>query len=96
MKFAKSTVLFLREVPHTEMQERESKMEPPAKTRAKRNVSYVLISLRAVVSVIPWTSMKQAELEEDLQCIGCYGLMTKPSTFKDNNFFWELLVGVPN
>ena len=76
--------------------EKRSKMVCLARTQAEREVPHVQISLRAVVPVLSRDPMERVELEEDLQCIACHGLLTKLWNLKDKNLVRKLLVGVAN
>ena len=45
--------------------------------RKDKGAINVQISLKALVSVVPKTPMGRRELKEDLECIGCTGLLNK-------------------
>jgi hypothetical protein len=46
------------------------------------------VKLRKVVSEVPWSETERGELLEDLQTMGCSGLLEKPWGFK-NDRMWE-------
>ena len=46
--------------------------------------------------VVPQTLAGRLEMEEDLECIKCTGLLNKPWSLKDEGLVQELLLGVPN
>jgi hypothetical protein len=52
------------------------------------------VKLRKVVPVVPRNETEQGELLEDLQTMGCSGLLEKPWRFKDDQIVRELLDGV--
>jgi hypothetical protein len=54
------------------------------------------VKLRKVVPDVPRNETKRGELLEDLQTMGCSGLLEKPWGFKDNRIIRELLDGVSN
>jgi hypothetical protein len=54
------------------------------------------VKLRKVVPEVPWSETERGELLEDLQTMGCSGLLEKPWGFKDDRIVRELLDGVSN
>jgi hypothetical protein len=54
------------------------------------------VKLRKVVPEVPRSEMEKGELLEDLQTMGCSGLLEKPWDFKDDRIVRELLDGVSN
>ena len=56
----------------------------------------VQISLKALVPVVPKTPTVRRELEEDLERIGCTGLLNKLWNVKDEGLMRELVEGAPN
>ena len=56
----------------------------------------VQISLKALVPVVPKTPTARQKLEEDLERIGCAGLLNKPWNVKDEGLVRELVKGAPN
>ena len=56
----------------------------------------VQISLKALVPVVPMTPTARQELEEDLERIGCAGLLNKPWNVKDKGLVRELVEGAPS
>jgi hypothetical protein len=68
-------------------------------TRNQRRRSGDILSevkLRKVVPEVPRSEMERGELLEDLQTMGCSGLLEKPWDFKDDRIVRELLDGVSN
>jgi hypothetical protein len=56
-------------------------------TRNQRRRSSDILSevkLRKVVPEVPWSETERGELLEDLQTMGCSGLLEKPWDFKDD------------
>ena len=56
----------------------------------------VHISFKALAPVVPKTLTARWELEEDLERIGCAGLLNKPWNVKDEGLVRELVEGAPN
>ena len=56
----------------------------------------VQISLKALVPVVPKTLTVRPKLEEDLERIGCAGLLNKLWNLKDEGLVRELVEGNPN
>ena len=56
----------------------------------------VQISLKALVPVVPKTPTVRQKLEEDLERIGCAGLLNKPWNIKDEGLVRKLVQGAPN
>ena len=56
----------------------------------------VQISLKALVPVVPKTPTARRELEEDLEGIGCAGLLNKLWNIKDEGLVRELVERAPN
>ena len=56
----------------------------------------VQISLKALVPVVPKILTVRQKLEEDLERIGCAGLLNKPWNIKDEGLVRELVEGAPN
>jgi hypothetical protein len=54
------------------------------------------VKLRKVVQEVPRNETERGELLEDLQTMGCSGLLEKPWGFKDDRIVRELLDGVSN
>jgi hypothetical protein len=54
------------------------------------------VKLRKVVPEVPRSEMERGELLEDLQTMGCSGLLEKPWGFKDDQIVRELLDEVSN
>jgi hypothetical protein len=54
------------------------------------------VKLRKVVPDVPRNETERGELLEDLQTMGCSGLLEKPWDFKDDRIVRELLDGVSN
>jgi hypothetical protein len=54
------------------------------------------VKLRKVVPEVPRNETERGELLEDLQTMGCSGLLEKPWGFKDDRIVKELLDGVSN
>jgi hypothetical protein len=54
------------------------------------------VKIRKVVPEVPRDETERGELLEDLQTMGCSGLLEKPWGFKDNRIVKELLDGVSN
>ena len=54
------------------------------------------LTLRSVVPAIPKEPGERAHLKEDLTKIGCIGLLSKPSSVKDERMVRELTAGAPN
>jgi hypothetical protein len=54
------------------------------------------VKLRKVVPDVPRNETKRGQLLEDLQTMGCSGLLEKPWGFKDDRIVRELLDGVLN
>jgi hypothetical protein len=54
------------------------------------------VKIRKVVPEVPWDETERGELLEDLQRMGCSGLLEKPWGFKDDRIVRELLDGVTN
>jgi hypothetical protein len=66
-------------------QQRKKNSEVPSKVR-----------IRKIVPEVPRDEAERAELLEDLQTMGCYGLLEKPWDFNDEEVVRELLNGVSN
>ena len=64
--------------------------------RKEKGFVNVQISLKALVLVVPKTPTARRELEEDLERIGCAGLLNKLWNIKDEGMVRELLEGAPN
>ena len=56
----------------------------------------VWISLKALVPIVPKIPTVRRELEEDLERIGCAGLLNKSWNVKDEGLVRELVKGAPN
>ena len=69
-------------------------MAGESEQKDKRAIN-VQISLKALVPVVPQTPSKRRELEEDLECIGCSGLLNKLWSLKDEGLVKELVLRVP-
>jgi hypothetical protein len=54
------------------------------------------VKLWKVVPDVPRNETERGELLEDLQTMGCSGLLEKPWGFKDDQIVRELLDGVSN
>jgi hypothetical protein len=54
------------------------------------------VKLRKVVPDVPRNETERGELLEDLQTMGCSGLLEKPWGFKDDRIVRELLDRVSN
>jgi hypothetical protein len=54
------------------------------------------VKIRKVVPEVPRNETERGELLEDLQTMGCSGLLEKSWGFKDNRIVRELLDGVSN
>jgi hypothetical protein len=54
------------------------------------------VKIQKVVPKVPRNETEQGELLEDLQTMGCSGLLEKPWGFKDDRIVRELLDGVSN
>jgi hypothetical protein len=54
------------------------------------------VKLRKVVPDVPRNETERGKLLEDLQTMGCSGLLEKPWGFKDDRIVRELLDGVSN
>jgi hypothetical protein len=54
------------------------------------------VKIRKVVPKVLRNETEQGELLEDLQMMGCSGLLEKPWGFKDDRIVRELLDGVSN
>jgi hypothetical protein len=54
------------------------------------------VKLQKVVPKVPRDEVERGELLEDLQTMGCSGLLEKPWGFKDEEVVRELLDGVSN
>jgi hypothetical protein len=54
------------------------------------------VKLRKVVPEVPRSETERGELLEDLQTMGCFGLLEKPWGFKDDMIVRELLDKVSN
>ena len=63
--------------------------------RKDKGAVNVQISLKALVSVVPKTPIARRELE-DLERIGCAGLLNKPWNIKDEGLVRVLVQGAPN
>ena len=61
-----------------------------------KGVVNVQISLKALVPVVPMTPTRRRELKENLERIGCAGLLNKPWSIKDKGLVRELVQGAPN
>jgi hypothetical protein len=70
--------------PMTRQQKRKNS-EVPSKVR-----------IRKIVPEVPRDEVERGELLEDLQTMGCSGLLEKPWGFKDEEVVRELLDGVSN
>jgi hypothetical protein len=70
----------------------------PMTRNQRRKSSEVLseVKIRKVVPEVPRNETEQGELLEDLQTMGCSGLLEKPWGFKDDRIMRELLDGVSN
>ena len=64
--------------------------------RKDKGAINVQISLKALVPVVPKTPTVRWELEEDLERIGCAGLLNKSWNIKDEGLVRELVKGAPN
>ena len=64
--------------------------------RKDKGAVNVQISLKALVSVVPKTPTVRQELEEDLDRIGCVGLLNKLWNVKDEGLVRDLVKGAPN
>ena len=58
--------------------------------RKDKGAVNVQISSKALVPVVPKTPTGRRELEEDLECIGCAGLLNKPWSIKDEGLVRKL------
>ena len=56
----------------------------------------VQIPLKALVPVVPKTPTARKKLEEDLEKIGCFSLLSKPWNVKDKGLVRELVERAPN
>jgi hypothetical protein len=68
-------------------------------TRNQRKKSGVVpseVKIRKIVLEVPRDEAERGELLEDLQRMGCSGLLEKPWGFKDNRVVRELLDGMTN
>jgi hypothetical protein len=54
------------------------------------------VKIRKVVPEVPWDETERGESLEDIQRMGCSGLLEKPWGFKDNRIVRELLDGATN
>lgn len=54
------------------------------------------ITLKAVIPFIPGNKAAKAMLSQDLDRMGCVGLLQAPWCLKDANMVRELVVGAPN
>jgi hypothetical protein len=54
------------------------------------------VKLQKVVPEVPRSEMERGEMLEDLQTMGCSGLLEKPRGFKDDRIVRELLDRVSN
>jgi hypothetical protein len=54
------------------------------------------VRIRKIVPEVPRDEVERGELLEDLQTMGCFGLLEKPWGFKDKEVVRELLDGVSN
>jgi hypothetical protein len=54
------------------------------------------VKIRKVVPEVPRDEIERGELLEDLQRMGCSGLLEKPWGFKDDRIVRELLDGATN
>ena len=70
-------------------------MAPIAKTRAESGAINVQVSLKAVMPVVLQTPKGRRNLKEDVERIGCTGLLNKPWNLKDEGLVQELIFGVP-
>jgi hypothetical protein len=70
----------------------------PMTRNQRRRSSDILseVKLRKVVPEVPRSETERGELLEDLQTMGCSGLLEKPWGFKDDRIVRELLDGVSN
>ena len=64
--------------------------------RKDKGAVNVQISLKALVPIVPKTPTMRRELEEDLERIGCAGLLNKLWNIKDEGLVRELVKGAPN
>ena len=64
--------------------------------RKDKGAVNVQISLKALVPVVPKTPIARRELEEDLDGIGCAGLLNKLWNIKDEGLVRELIQGALN
>ena len=64
--------------------------------RKDKGALNVQISLKALVPVVPKTPTARRELKEDLERIGCVGLLNKSWNIKDEGLVRELVEGAPN
>ena len=71
-------------------------MAPTPKTRSEKRAVNVQVSLKAIVPAVPQTQEGRQNLEEDLERIGCAGLLNKPKSLKDKSLVWELIFEMPN
>jgi hypothetical protein len=72
-------------------------VSPITRQQRKKN-SEVLskVRIRKIVPEVPRDEVERAELLEDLQTMGCSGLLEKPWGFKDEEVVRELLDAVSN
>jgi len=54
------------------------------------------VAVQMVCPTIPTDPNIEKQLEEDLMNIGCFGLILRPWTLKNEEMIHELLIGVPN
>ena len=64
--------------------------------RKDKGAVNVQISVKALVPVVLKTPIMRRELEEDLERIGCAGLLNKPWNIKDEGLVRELVKRAPN
>jgi hypothetical protein len=74
------------------------RMTSPMTRNQRRKSSEVPseVKIRKVVPEVPRDETGRGELLEDLQRMGCSGLLEKPWDFKDDRIVRELLDGVTN
>jgi hypothetical protein len=64
--------------------------------RKKNNEVPSKVKIQKIVPEVPRDKVERGELLEDLQTMGCFGLLEKPWGFKDEEVVRELLDGVSN
>jgi hypothetical protein len=72
-------------------------VSPITRQQRKKNSDVLSkVRIRKIVLEVPRDEVERAELLEDLQTMGCSGLLEKPWGFKDEEVVRELLDGVSN